>query len=396
MNAPQQQQFGGGATAVAESPKPNWWLRLTSSGWNKPQQSLRQRETLRRSQLTAWIILGLLITDLLLIPLGLQDPTTLTAVVVAGLGILGSAILNRLGYTNAAGVLLILLIIGAGMGGVTGHVGGLSVVDLPAYDLLVIAIVVAASVLPPISAFVVAAVNIIAIILNFNLQTPAHDLQRQIASLGVVGLLARPVALQIIIAAVAYLWVRGINEQIRRADRAEEIVELERVVAEQKRALDLGIEQLTQAFVRAANGDYSARVNIPRQNPLWSIGTQMNTFVQRLQHAGQANFELERTRQEAFRLAAALDDWRSGRPPIWPALSGTVVDALIQRLSGGQRPQAGQMGQMSQMGGMQGMQGAESRQLGGGSSALQDPYGGLSGGSSGPGPDDPYSGWPTR
>ncbi|HET9109371.1 MAG TPA: hypothetical protein VFN78_00970, partial [Ktedonobacterales bacterium] len=86
--------------------------------------------------------------------------------------------------------------------------------------------------------------------------------------------------------------------------------------------------------VRAANGDYNVRVNIPRQNPLWSLGAQMNTFVQRLQQAGQASFELERTRQEAFRLIAALDDWRAGRMPLWPAPSGTVLDAIIQRLSG--------------------------------------------------------------
>jgi len=34
-------------------------------------------------------------------------------------------------------------------------------------------------------------------------------------------------------------------------------------------------------------------------------------------------------------LAAALDDWRAGRMPLWPAPSGTVMDAIIQRLSGG-------------------------------------------------------------
>ena len=325
---------GAVTMANAAQRRPNWWLRFASSGWDKPQGTVDQRETVRRSQLTAWILLGLLVGDLLLIPAGNGDMATLMAIAAVGVGILISVALNRFGYTSAAGILLIVLIVGADILAISGAPGGLEVVDLPAYDLLVIAIVIAASILPPISAFLVALLNIAAIILHFSIQPHAADLTHQVNSLGVLTLLARPVALQVIIAAVAFLWVRGTQEQIRRADRAEEIAQLESVVADQKRALDQGVQELTQAFVRAANGDYNVRVNIPRQNPLWSLGAQMNTFVQRLQQAGQASFELERTRQEAFRLIAALDDWRAGRMPLWPAPSGTVLDAIIQRLSG--------------------------------------------------------------
>jgi hypothetical protein len=325
---------------AAGAAMPNFWIRLTSNSWREPQDTVAQREHARRSTLTSWIVLGLLAADLLLIPAGIGAPATLAAIAVAGVGILIAAILNRYSQTTAAGTLLIVLIVGAVLGAITGSAGGLQVVDLPAYDLLVIAIVVAASILSYGSAYIVAAVNVILIIAHFNLQVPSTDLQHQIADIGVVALLARPIALQVIIATVAFLWVRGLQDQVRRADRAEEIAHLESLVADQKRALDYGVEQLTQAFVRSANGDYNVRVNIPQQNPLWGIGAQMNTFVQRLASANQASFELERSRQEAYRLATALDDWRAGRVPIWPAPSGTVVDPLIQRLTGA-RPQIG-------------------------------------------------------
>lgn len=324
---------------------PNFWIRMTSNSWREPQDTIAQRERARRSTLTSWVVLGLLAVVLLLIPAGLADPATLVAISIAGVGILIAATLNRYGQTTAAGTLLIVLIIGAVFGAITGSPGGLEVVDLPAYDLLVIAIVVAASILTSGSAFIVAVVNIILIIAHFNLQTPASDLQREITDLGVISLLARPIALQVIIATVSFLWVRGLQEQVRRADRAEEIARLESLVADQKRALDYGVEQLSQAFVRSANGDYNVRVNIPQQNPLWGIGAQMNTFVQRLSAANQASFELDRARQEAYRLATALDDWRAGRVPIWPVPSGTVVDPLIQRLTGA-RPQLGDGSQM--------------------------------------------------
>lgn len=331
-----QPSMDGMATVQSTAQRlPNWWLRFASSGWDRPQVTVAQREGVRRSQLTAWILLGLLAADLLLIPAGSGDPATLIAIAAVGVGILFAIVLNRLNRTTAAGILLIVLIVGADLGAISGATGGLQVVDLPAYDLLVIAIIIAASILPPASAFIVAGVNVILIILHFSLQAHAADLSHQVTSLGALALLVRPVALQVIIAAVSFLWVHGTQEQIRRADRAEEIARLEGVVADQKRALDLGVDQLTQAFVRVANGDYNVRINIPRQNPLWSLGAQMNTFVQRLQQAGQATFDLERTRQEAFRVVAALDDWRAGRMPLWPAPSGTLLDPIIQRLSGG-------------------------------------------------------------
>jgi hypothetical protein len=327
------------ATLPLAAKRPNIWLRLTSNAWSAPQETVADHERARRNTLASWIILGLLAMVLILIPAGLADPTTLVALVAAAVGLVVAALLNRFGQTTIAGVLLIVLILGAILGAITGSPGGLPLVDLPAYDLMVIAIVVAASILSSGSAFIVAGVNIILIVLDFNLQTYSTDLQRQLAQIGVLGLLARPVALQVIIATVAYLWVRGLQDQVRRADRAEEIAHLESLVADQKRALEYGVDQLSQAFVRSANGDYNVRVNIPQHNPLWGVGAQMNTFVQRLGAANQANFELERARQEAYRLAVAIEDWRAGRAPIWPAPSGTVIDPLIQSVAG-TRPQA--------------------------------------------------------
>src|SRR5262249_21388517 len=57
------------------------WLHLASSGWQRPAHSLEERERTRRSRLAAWIILGFLIFALILVPLGLGDPSTLISVV---------------------------------------------------------------------------------------------------------------------------------------------------------------------------------------------------------------------------------------------------------------------------------------------------------------------------
>lgn len=319
-----------------EPPQVNWWLRLVSTGWQVQPRTVEERERTRRSVLLAWIIAALLVVSLLLIPTGLNAPATLTAAFGLFIGTLITAALNRGGMVTAAGILLTLLIAAAILGAIIAP-GPLSLIYLPAYDLFTIAVVVAAAVLPPFYTFLTAAVSIALILGDFEAQPHASDIVQSIARYGTASLVTRPIIELIVVAVVTFWLVRGINEQVRRADRAEEIAQLESVVVEQKRALDQGVYELTQAFVRAANGDYSSRVNIPRQNPLWSLGAQMNTFVQRLQQAGQSSFELERTRQEAFRLASALDDWRAGRMPLWPAPSGTMLDPIIQRLSGGRQ-----------------------------------------------------------
>lgn len=345
-NSPQQYgsqvpaALSGSMTDDVEETRPNIWLRLTSWGWNHRLVTVEEREQARRSRLASWLILGLLVFEILLLPAGKEITTTFIAVVVAIIGTLFVAFfVNRAGYVNAAGIILAILFSGALMGAVVGSPGGyLDTVYLPAYDLFVIPVgLVAAIVRPRYAIFLTTLGCIMLIVGDFYAQPIRGDLAHWMIIEGAVPLLARPIALLTFMGILSYLVARSTDDAIRRADRAEEIARLESVVVEQKRALDQGVYELTQAFVRAANGDYSSRVNIPRQNPLWSLGAQMNTFVQRLQQAGQSTFELERTRQEAFRLASALDDWRAGRMPLWPAPSGTMLDPIIQRLSGGRQ-----------------------------------------------------------
>jgi len=324
----------------------NWWLRLSSWGTDTAPRSIEEREHIRKSRLAAYIILGILIVIVLLIPLGLGDPTgSLLPLIGAGIGVLISALFNRLGNVTAAAVLLILIINAAVLASLIGQTGGLTVDSLPAFDLLVISVVVGASLLPGLAAFLVAALNVAAVALAFFLLPHAPDLTKELTdpsvlgggTLAIVALLSRPIALQIIIAVVAFLWVRGADQAIRRADRAEEIAALEHTLADQKRQLDIGIQQILQTHVRAANGDYTARAPLGQDNILWQIASSLNNLLSRLQRSGQAEHQLRRTDEEIRRLAAAIDDAQAGRKPIWPAPTGTAADLILERIRGGRR-----------------------------------------------------------
>ena len=125
-----------------------------------------------------------------------------------------------------------------------------------------------------------------------------------------LDVIAQPIALQLIVAIVTYLWVRSAQRAIARADRAEEIAELQRREAERSHQLETGIQQLLQTQVRAANGDLMARANLSQDNMLWQVGVSLNTLLTRLQKAGRqasrAEYENQQLREEVARLAEAL------------------------------------------------------------------------------------------
>ena len=327
---------------AAHLPSVNWWLRLTSSGYNLPQDTLARREQTRRSQLAAWILLGLLVGDVVLLPIGLEDPGTFSAILVVGIGLVGAAMLNRRGFVTWAGILIVSLICGGDLCALLSESGGLTLDTLPAYDLLVIAVIVSASVLPQKSAFMVATINVGLICLDFCLQPHAADLRQELLSYpsiasGTLALLVRPITLQIVLSTVAYLWVRGMKTALARADRAEEIATLEHAIAEQRRQLEGGVQEILDVLVRVANGHPSTRVPLKEDHLLWRIASALNNLISRFERGSWAEQENQRIRYEIQRLAAALEEAQAGKTPIWPAPTGSPVDLLIERINGGKR-----------------------------------------------------------
>lgn len=314
----------------------SWWVRVTSYDFGGRQRTIEERERIRRSQLASWILLSFLIVDTLLIPIGLSDPGTLAAIGVVFVGLLAGILFNRIGKITLVGWLVVALVDVGVMASLLSAGTGLTVDSLPAYDLMLAAVVIAASILGPASAIVVSAINIILICGDFFVQPHAQDLVTDLAgypnvSDGVLALLGRPVGLHLIITVVAILWVVGADRAIRRADRAEEIAQLEHAVAEQRRQLEVGVTQLLQTHVRLANGDFSARApTLQRDNMLWQVTVSLNNLIGRMQRLAFADVQMQRAAEEAQRLLVALREAQAGRQPHWPELSGTFVDPLVQ------------------------------------------------------------------
>ncbi len=306
-------------TTNTPAKRPNWWLRKTSFGWDKVQETIAQREIMRRSRLASWILLGILATLLVYLPATTRDVASAFSVLGALFITLIVIALNRHGFVNLAGTLLVVMICAAILSVVVAAPGGIiSLVYLPAYDILAIPVVIGASILPRWSGFVIAAVCAALIYADLFLQTKAADLQHAITVYGLPVLAGRPISILIIVALVAFLWMTSMDQAIKRADRAEELHALEQQIIEVRTMWSEEANDFVQGTIKAvaalANGR-EAQVSLPPNHSFATqaafVNTQLHQFYKMKQAAAKGNSEqVEIAISHLLRILRGLHDGR--------------------------------------------------------------------------------------
>ncbi len=289
----------------------NWWYRLTAPPEVALDASLVGRERVRRGQLSSTILLVMLLFTLTSLGAALLEGNrNLIFILLPSLAVsIIVLILNRLGKGLTAGIILVA---GFEIGYIVSLLrtpGGLGVGDLPRFDLLVEAVLLAVSFLPARIIPWIALGNCLFIWadLTFMPHTPDLGNLLRTSSLTVIE---DPIALQIIVASVTYLWVRSTNQAIERADRAEVIATLQQTIAEQKKQLDIGIQHILHTHVQIANGNFQARAPLAQNNALWQIAVSLNNLLSRPQRFGETEQELRQTQYELQRTREALQQSR--------------------------------------------------------------------------------------
>lgn len=320
-----------------------WWLRLTTPAPLPVSAGFAEREWARRGRLVSVLLLAFLAIEAgalwLYVIVDDDHPLMKVALLVAlAMAVLVGA-LNRLGQVAWAGVLLVALADLPAVGIPATAIGGqLDVLHLGSLYLLAGSELVASSVLAPVSVFAVAAVNSVIVVALLRLTPHTAALGAVLASNNGPQAYAGPVALQLIVALVAFLWASSTLSALRRADRAEEIAALERREVERGREIEEGVQELLTVHVRLANGDFNVRVPPVRNASLWRIGVSLNTLVARFARLAEAERALVQQQMETRRLAATLVTRRMGQPAPWPAPSGGPLDEVIAALTGAPSP----------------------------------------------------------
>jgi len=272
------------------------------------------REQVHRRQVVNVILFVIALFQLIDLPgaIMMKSPASVGTVVL-GLALCGVALLfNQMGKVTVVSILLIAVVdLGCGLMLLTTPMG-LSVSDLPTFDVLIVSELIAVSLLPPISVFPVALSNIAFIVADLAFQPRTPELHMMLTSDMGFNAVAQPIALQIVVAVVAFIWVRNALVALARADRAEEIAEmqqreaeLQRREAERQQHLDAGVHHLSQILVQAANGDRTVRAQMSQDNMLWRIGNSLNLLLTRLMRTAQLEQENKRLRAEVTTLMEA-------------------------------------------------------------------------------------------
>ncbi len=211
-----------------------------------------------------------------------------------------------------------------------GETNGLNPLFLPVFDVFILAELVAVSLLPPASVFLIAILHSLFFIADVNLQMHSMMWMQMVnmQNISFYSLLVRPVTLQFTVALISYLLVRSMETALQRADRAELIAALEQrerqwqqQELEQKQELEAGIESILNTHVRIANGDIEARTPLPQDHILWQVGMALNNLLARFQHTAYAEQTLRQTAKESAQLRLSLRRWYSGQR--WYAFTPT-------------------------------------------------------------------------
>ncbi len=318
------------------------WFRLTAPPQVAPDADLADREIVRRGRLASIILVFALFNTLIGLPAAFfygsfVQPTILLTFTVLEFIAFG---LNRRKMVALAGLICVAgLEIGLGSS-ILGdfHV---NVANIQNLDLLVMPLIYAASLLPAGSVFLVAIINSIFFVVFFNIAPHTPEVQALIRVQG-YSLLFRPITMQVVVAVVTNMWVRSAVNAIVRADRADAIIVLTRTLArkdraeaEQKQALEAGINDIVQVISHIAQDPYS-NIDIDSRKPLWQIVAAINNLRKRLVRVSQESDQNFRNKdqmlQALYQLSFCLQQ-NPGQLISWQS-TGTPVDEIVRQLVG--------------------------------------------------------------
>ena len=298
-----------------------WWYRLTAPSEPDHAASFKETERFRRGRTGSQIILALYLLLIASVFAGFVGTNKYLIPIVIGssfLLLLGT-ILNRIGKISLAGILVVLTFIAFPMLNIVLTPGGLSMLVLPLFALLVLPLLCTVSFLPPWWVFVVALGNCLFTWFSLTFLPRTAELDA-ILAIAFAGIIVPIIFSQIIVSIVAYAWVQGTTQALIRANHAEEIARLEHDLglqaeeaAQQKQLLEASIQKIVETHMHVANGNLNARVPLTDENVLWQISGSLNNLLARTQRwrldaeqLQQTRIALQQARNENDKLRRAL------------------------------------------------------------------------------------------
>jgi hypothetical protein len=331
----EEQNVGGGVLG--------WWYRHFAPLQPPATASFSQREKARHGKLASIAVPVFMLFVLTYLPQAMADRSPLQ-LMTAFMGLAGGVLaifLNRRGFVAATGILVLILVYVGSTIGMLSYPGGMttsttSQLDFSIIpDMLVLAFFSANSLLP------IVCINIIQAwaVVTYGPHDGAITHLLQTSPLQIFG---HGYVLQLVTAATLYLWARSTELALKRADRAEEIAAFEKREnerqqreLERKHKLDVGVQQLLQTMVAAANGDLKVRAPLSKDHILWQVAVALNNLIARLQSLSYIENELQQQKPEESERATGHHIKAEAGKIVRPEVAGTTERARGQQIREG-------------------------------------------------------------
>jgi hypothetical protein len=312
-----------------------FWYGIASPPEPSASASFEERELFRRGRTGSQITIFLFLLLFISYPAAFQGSNPLLVVLITidlFIMIIATAF-NRLGMINAAGSLAVLSVITTPTINILTTPHGLGTIVLPIFGMLVLPLMCAVSFLPAWWVFIVGAGNCVFSVWVLKFMPSVGELH-EVLQVAFPGILVPILISQIIVSIVAFLWVQGATQALRRADRAEEIAQLEAIEIKRKEeqlAISRQIEEGVQQIIATMNtvvtqNDFSIRVPMSQENILWRVSRSLNNLLSRLQGFKQGQEELKKTHAISMEVARRM---RDGLPIPLTTWTGTALDPII-------------------------------------------------------------------
>ncbi len=316
-----------------------WWYGIALPQ-HEPNVTPMQRERIRYARLTSAFLLLVFILNALVAPFMIFDSPRSPSSPPIAYGMLAllvsSFVLGRLRYQIASASCIIGYVFLVVIGPLVTN--PLDPTLIPILNALVIGIILAGALMPPIAALIVGFLSGLACVLigvlPFLPRTVAYQrmMDQQLYTVSLI----LPLSIQIIVAVVTYVIMRNLLNTIRRADRAEEIAQLRQELvqqaqfrADEQEQLAEGIATIAQIHARIANGDMNARVPLNADNVLWQVAIPLNNLLNRLQSTHEKADQFDRINAALYEIQQRMEYARRRGQPVQFPRTGTPLDTIL-------------------------------------------------------------------
>ena len=316
-----------------------WWYSVALPQ-HEPDVTPMQRERIRYARLTSSFLLLVFVLFIPTAPFLIFDsPRSPSSPPIAyGMLVLlvSSFIFGRLRYRIVSASCIVAYIFLVVIGPLVTN--PLDPTLIPILNTLVIAIILAGALMPPIAALIVgflsALASVLIGVLPFLPRTTAyqHMMAQQLYTVSII----LPLSIQITVAVVTYVIMRNLLTTVRRADRAEEIAQLRQELVQQgqvrvneQEQLAEGIATIAQIHARIANGDISARVPLNADNVLWQVAVPLNNLLNRLQSTHEKADQFDRMNAALYEIQQRMEYARRSGQPVQLPRTGTALDTIL-------------------------------------------------------------------